>query len=193
MGSGTMAEALAWVEYCNWHGNTAWATLRRANGRDEPYGVRYWALGNEMYGQLAGRHADRRGVRARGHQVRQGDQAHSTRRIQLVACGETGLTEWDRIVVDGLAGLVDYHSIHIYTGSDDYWTNVLQPHQAERAIRTSAALIERVRLRPAASTSRPRSPTTSGTSGTARGPEARRRAASTSGTRSTTPSRSPPT
>jgi alpha-N-arabinofuranosidase len=62
---------------------------------------------------------------------------------RLVACGETGLTEWDRIVIDGLAGLVDYHSIHIYTGSDDYWTNVLQPHQAERAIRTTAALIDR--------------------------------------------------
>ncbi len=62
---------------------------------------------------------------------------------RLVACGETGLTEWDAVVIDGLAGLVDYHSIHIYTGSDDYWTNVLQPHQAERAIRTTAALIDR--------------------------------------------------
>ena len=46
-------------------------------------------------------------------------------------------------MIDGLAGLVDYHSIHIYTGSDDYWTNVLQPHQAERAISTTAALIDR--------------------------------------------------
>jgi alpha-L-arabinofuranosidase len=62
---------------------------------------------------------------------------------RLVACGETGLTEWDAVVIDGLAGLVDYHSVHIYTGSDDYWTNVLQPHQAERAIRTTAALIDR--------------------------------------------------
>jgi alpha-L-arabinofuranosidase len=62
---------------------------------------------------------------------------------RLVGCGETGLTEWDAVVIDGLAGLVDYHSIHIYTGSDDYWTNVLQPHQAERAIRTTAALIDR--------------------------------------------------
>ncbi len=34
--------------------------------------------------------------------------------------------------------------MHIYTGSSDYWTNVLQPHQAERAIRVTRALIERV-------------------------------------------------
>jgi alpha-N-arabinofuranosidase len=42
-----------------------------------------------------------------------------------------------------MASLVDYHSLHIYTGSDDYWTNVLQPHQAERAISCARALIER--------------------------------------------------
>src|SRR5215475_4742298 len=50
MGSGTLAEALAWVEYCNSARNTHWAGERRLGGRDEPYGVRYWGLGNEMYG-----------------------------------------------------------------------------------------------------------------------------------------------
>jgi alpha-L-arabinofuranosidase len=54
-----------------------------------------------------------------------------------------GWSEWDRVVIDGLAPLVDYHSLHIYTGSGDYWTNVLQPHQAERAIRLTRTLLER--------------------------------------------------
>jgi alpha-N-arabinofuranosidase len=53
--------------------------------------------------------------------------------VELVACGENGLSDWDRVVVEGLADQVRWHSIHIYTGSDDYWTNVLSPHQAERA------------------------------------------------------------
>ncbi|MDX6344799.1 MAG: alpha-L-arabinofuranosidase [Trebonia sp.] len=142
MGTGTLAEALAWVEYCNSARNTAWASRRRGNGRAEPYGVRYWALGNEMYGQW------QVGMMTAEEYVREATRwARAIRMLdpgaRLVACGETGLTEWDRIVIDGLAGLVDYHSIHIYTGSDDYWTNVLQPHQAERAIRTTAALIDR--------------------------------------------------
>jgi alpha-N-arabinofuranosidase len=47
------------------------------------------------------------------------------------------------VVIDGMAALVDYHSLHIYTGADDYWTNVLQPHQAERAIACARTLIER--------------------------------------------------
>jgi alpha-L-arabinofuranosidase len=142
MGTGTLAEALAWVEYCNSARNTAWASRRRGNGRDKPYGVRYWALGNEMYGQW------QVGMMTAEEYVREATRwARAIRLLdpgaRLIACGETGLTEWDRIVIDGLAGLVDYHSIHIYTGSDDYWTNVLQPHQAERAIGTTAALIDR--------------------------------------------------
>ena len=43
MGTGTLDEALAWVEYCNGAGDTAWAQRRRRNGHAEPYGVRYWA------------------------------------------------------------------------------------------------------------------------------------------------------
>jgi alpha-N-arabinofuranosidase len=54
-----------------------------------------------------------------------------------------GWNDWDRVVIDGLAPLVDLHSLHIYTGSDDYWANVLAPHQAERVIRCAGALIDR--------------------------------------------------
>jgi len=68
-------------------------------------------------------------------------------RAKLVSCGMNGWNEWDRVVIDGMAGIVDYHSLHIYTGSDDYWTNVLQPHQAERAIHYTRALIERAAYR----------------------------------------------
>jgi len=62
---------------------------------------------------------------------------------KLISCGMNGWNDWDRVVIDGMAPLVDYHSLHIYTGSDDYWTNVLQPHQAERAIQVARALIQR--------------------------------------------------
>jgi alpha-L-arabinofuranosidase len=142
MGTGTLAEALAWVEYCNSARDTYWASRRRENGRDEPYRVSYWALGNEMYGewqvgQLSAEEYVREATRwARAIRMLDPD-------AKLIGCGETGWTEWDRVVIDGLAGLVDYHSVHLYTGSDDYWTNVLQPHQAERAISSAAALLDR--------------------------------------------------
>jgi alpha-L-arabinofuranosidase len=142
MGTGSLEEALAWVEYCNGSGNTAWAARRRDNGRDAPYRVRYWGLGNEMYGDWQ--------VGALSAEEYVQTAARWARAIKmldpeaiLVSCGMNGWNDWDRVVIDGLAPLVDLHSLHIYTGSDDYWTNVLQPHQAERAIHCARALIER--------------------------------------------------
>ena len=41
---------MAWVEYCNGTHDTYYANLRRQNGHPEPYNVKYWALGNEIWG-----------------------------------------------------------------------------------------------------------------------------------------------
>src|SRR5207244_11003813 len=64
---------------------------------------------------------------------------------ELGGCGREGGSGWGRGVIDGVAAYVNYHSIHIYAGSDDYWSNVLAPHQAERALRICQALIDRAR------------------------------------------------
>ena len=144
MGTGTLDEALAWLEYCNGTGDTYWASRRRANGHAEPYGVRYWGLGNEMYGdwQIGQRDAAEYVADARrwAKALKRLDPG-----IRLVSCGQTGLDDWDRIVIDGLAPHIDFHSIHLYTGSADYWSNVLAPHYAERALSVAGALIDRAR------------------------------------------------
>ncbi|MFG1954504.1 alpha-N-arabinofuranosidase [Micromonospora sp. NPDC048830] len=146
MGSGTFSEAQAWVEYCNGTKDTYWANKRRENGREEPYGVKLWALGNEMYGdyQVGQLTAEEYVSRARQFA---NVMKRTDRSIRLVSCGQNGWSEWDRVVLEGLADLVDYHSIHIYTGSSDYWVNVLAPHQAERSLRAMRALIDGVTYR----------------------------------------------
>lgn len=144
MGTGTMDEAQAWVEYCNGTSNTYWANLRRQNGHPEPYGVKYWGLGNEMYGRW------QIGALSANDYVKKAVEFAKVMKwtdpsIQLVSCGLNGWSDWDATVIEGLAPFVDFHSVHIYTGSDDYYSNVFAPHQAERALRVSGTLIERVR------------------------------------------------
>ena len=146
MGTGTMDEAQAWVEYCNGTGDTYWANLRRANGHAEPYRVRYWGLGNEMYGGWQIGHLSAEDYAKQAIEFAK-VMKWTDPEIQLVGCGENGWSEWDRVVLDALAPYVDFHSIHIYTGSDDYFSNVLAPHQAERALRSCQAMIARVRHR----------------------------------------------
>ncbi len=50
VGSGTPDEARAWVEYCNFEGESTLTAQRAANGSPEPYGVKYWGVGNENWG-----------------------------------------------------------------------------------------------------------------------------------------------
>jgi len=50
-GNGTPAEAAQWVEYCNGPIESKFGGLRARNGHPQPYNVRYWEIGNELYGK----------------------------------------------------------------------------------------------------------------------------------------------
>jgi len=50
MGTGTPQEAAEWLEYMTGEGNATIVEQRRKNGRDKPFRVHYYALGNETWG-----------------------------------------------------------------------------------------------------------------------------------------------
>jgi alpha-N-arabinofuranosidase len=51
VGTGAPEEFQQWVEYCNAPaGSTTLADERAANGQRDPYGIRYWGVGNESWG-----------------------------------------------------------------------------------------------------------------------------------------------
>ena len=58
LGTGTWDEAQRWVEYCNHADGTEMARMRQRNGREKPWGVKYWGLGNEMDGPWQMGHRD---------------------------------------------------------------------------------------------------------------------------------------
>lgn len=118
LGTRGVAEAADLLEYANHPGGTALSDQRRANGRDEPFGIRLWCLGNEMDGpwQIGHNTADEYGRLA----------AESARLmrfidpdIELVAAGSSNhemptFGEWERTVLRHTAGLVDHISVHAY-------------------------------------------------------------------------------
>ena len=50
VGSGTVEEMSKWVEYITFDGESPMANLRRENGRDKPWKVQFWGVGNENWG-----------------------------------------------------------------------------------------------------------------------------------------------
>jgi alpha-N-arabinofuranosidase len=50
VGSGTVSEFSDWIQYTTHDGISPMADWRRENGREEPWKVKYWGVGNEMWG-----------------------------------------------------------------------------------------------------------------------------------------------
>ena len=50
VGSGTVKEMAQWIEYLTCDVKSAMAELRRINGRNEPWKIKFWGVGNENWG-----------------------------------------------------------------------------------------------------------------------------------------------
>lgn len=50
-GDGTPQEAARWVEYCNGPASSPMGAKRAANGHPQPYNIRHWEVGNELWGR----------------------------------------------------------------------------------------------------------------------------------------------
>ncbi|HZM88921.1 MAG TPA: alpha-L-arabinofuranosidase C-terminal domain-containing protein [Blastocatellia bacterium] len=117
LGLGTIDDARHWVEYCNESRRTFWADQRRKNGREQPYKVTYWALGNEIDGpwQLGHKNADEYAKFAleAAKAMRAVD-----RNIKLVASGSSNYGAdwigWNRTTLATLRNVIDYIAIHTY-------------------------------------------------------------------------------
>ncbi len=50
LGSGSVEEMSKWVEYITFDGESPMANLRKKNGREKPWKVMFWGVGNENWG-----------------------------------------------------------------------------------------------------------------------------------------------
>jgi alpha-N-arabinofuranosidase len=50
VGSGTVEEMAKWVEYLNSDASSTMTELRKQNGQDKPWKVKFWGVGNESWG-----------------------------------------------------------------------------------------------------------------------------------------------
>ena len=122
-GTGDISSAANLVEYCNAPEGTKWADLRKANGHADPYGVKYWCLGNEMDGswQIAHLSANDYAKKAReaAKMMRWMDPS-----IETFLCGSSGsfmgsFPEWDRTILEACWDQTNYLSLHHYVTNDE--------------------------------------------------------------------------
>lgn len=123
LGTRGIDEARNLLEYCNFEGGTYWSDLRRKNGREKPFGIKTWCLGNEMDGpwQIGHKTADEYGRLAE-------ETAKAMKLIdpsaEFVLCGSSNshmptFGQWELTVLDHAYDQVDYLSLHQYYGNPE--------------------------------------------------------------------------
>lgn len=115
MATGSPEEAANWVEYCNGTTDTYYANLRRADGYNEPFNVKYWGIGNEEGAETdAGRHQDvNQYINDTWQYVKLMKLQDNT--LKLIFVGNSEDLEWSSKVVAKLGPVCDYLSLHLYS------------------------------------------------------------------------------
>ena len=113
LGSGTIREMQEWVEYCTFAGPSPMAQLRRANGRDEPWALPHFGIGNENMGCGGMMRPEYYADEYRRYQTYV--RALSGNRISKIACGPNGANyEWTDVLMRRAGDLMDGLTLHYY-------------------------------------------------------------------------------
>jgi len=110
-GLGTLGAAIAEVQYFNGSADTPMGKWRAQNGHPEPYGVKFWAVGNEMFGSWQLGHMP---VERFVHTNNLFAEAiwKISPGAQLVAVGNVG--DWSRRMLENCSDDMNFMSEHIY-------------------------------------------------------------------------------
>ncbi|WP_308471771.1 alpha-L-arabinofuranosidase C-terminal domain-containing protein [Rathayibacter sp. AY1D2] len=164
IGSGTVQEMADWAEYLTGAGKSPMADLRRSHGREEPWTVRFWGLGNETWGcggnMRAGAYADL--ARQFGTFVQSGNDTP----LYRVAAGADGAdTHWTQTLMEVIPEIEGHPfssvpwesvSVHYYTiggswhakgsatdfDADTYWSTIVAAQGIEELLRSHAAVMD---------------------------------------------------
>jgi alpha-N-arabinofuranosidase len=112
----TAEEAAAWVEYCNGPVTSRYGAMRAANGHPAPYAVKYWEIGNEIWGDWVRGHSDA-GTYARNFRRYHDAMRAVDSTIRFIAVGDNDMA-WNRTVLREVGRSIDYLAIHHYYGHD---------------------------------------------------------------------------
>ena len=152
VGSGTVEELAKWVEYMTSDGDTPMAKLRRQNGRDKAWKVKYLGVGNESWGCGGNMRPEYYSDLFRRYSVY--CRNYDGNQLYKIASGASDYNyNWTKVLMDRIGNRANAISLHYYTvtgwtgskgsatkfnNEDYYWTmgkalgieDVIKKHEA---------------------------------------------------------------
>jgi alpha-N-arabinofuranosidase len=110
-GLGTLEEVVQELAYVNGPADAEWGQLRAKNGHPEPYAVKWWAVGNEMYGSWQLGHMPLSDYVSKHNSIADA-MWEADPDAKLIGVGAVG--EWSETMLSQSADKMDLISEHIY-------------------------------------------------------------------------------
>lgn len=121
VGSGTVQEMSEWVEYMTFDGVSPMAAWRQENGREKPWNVKYFGVGNENWGCGGNMRPEYYADLYRRYQTYV--RNYGENKIYKIACGpNVDDYRWMETVMREAHPYMDAISLHYYTVPGEFWT-----------------------------------------------------------------------
>jgi alpha-N-arabinofuranosidase len=156
LGTGSAQEMSEWLEYMTGEGKSTLTDLRRKNGRDKPFRVHYFAVGNEAWG--CGGNMRPEFYADQYRQVATFLKAPQHNRPVMIASGGNGMqTEWTEALSKGVHSVnaISHHAYTLPTGNwekkgsavgfpESEWVSTLgNVQQIEEMIKANKAVLDK--------------------------------------------------
>ena len=114
VGSGTVREMAEWVEYLNSEGDSTVVKKRWANGRKDPWGVKFWGVGNENWGCGGNMRPEYYADEFRRYQTY--CRNYGDNKLYRIACGPSvDDYNWTSVMMERAGEYMDALTLHYYT------------------------------------------------------------------------------
>ena len=114
VGSGTVREMAEWVEYLNSEGDSTVVKKRWANGRKDPWGVKFWGVGNENWGCGGNMRPEYYADEFRRYQTY--CRNYGDNKLYRIACGPSvDDYNWTAVMMERAGEYMDALTLHYYT------------------------------------------------------------------------------
>lgn len=158
VGSGTVQEMSEWMEYMMFDGLSPMAELRKKNGREEPWTVQYFGIGNENWGCGGNMRPEYYAYEFNRYNTFVRDYDAKNKHVYRVACGPNAEDyNWTERFMKTARRHMNGISLHYYTvpgnwgkkgkaaefSEDEYYTTVTKAYKIDEIITKHIEIINR--------------------------------------------------
>jgi alpha-N-arabinofuranosidase len=119
VGSGTVQEVVEWTRYVTHPGGDPMADWRKKNGREKPWKVTYWGLGNEAWGCGGNMTAEYYANVYRQYATFMTDWSNSSKMFRIASGANSGDYHWTEVLMRDIPhGMLEAIALHHYSVID---------------------------------------------------------------------------